>query len=71
VLHLPDGTRHAAEHDSGVPAADVAEQGRRLELKFAGLVKPVLGRRKATALAQAVAELDTLLSLAPIAEAWA
>jgi hypothetical protein len=49
----------------------VAEQGRRLELKFAGLVKPVLGRRKATALAQAVAELDTLLSLAPIAEAWA
>jgi 2-methylcitrate dehydratase PrpD len=71
VLHLPDGTIYAATHDSGIPAADIAEQGRRLELKFAGLVKPVLGRRKTTALGQAVAELDTLRSLAPIAEAWA
>ena len=71
ALHLSDGTEFFAAHDSGVPAADVAEQGRRLELKFAGLVKPVLGRRKTTALAQAVAELDTLRSLAPIAEAWA
>jgi 2-methylcitrate dehydratase PrpD len=71
VLHLPDGTIYAATHDSGVPAADIAEQGRRLELKFAGLVKPVLGRRKTTTLGQAVAELDALRSLAPIAEAWA
>jgi 2-methylcitrate dehydratase PrpD len=70
-LHLPDQTTYSAAHDSGAPAADVAEQGRRLEAKFVGLVKPVLGRRKMTALSQAVAELDTLRSLAPIAETWA
>ncbi len=69
-VHLVDQT-FSATHDSGIPAADVAEQGRRLELKFVGLVKPVLGRRKTTTLSQAVAELDTLGSLAPIAEAWA
>ena len=71
AVHLADGTVFSAEHDSGTPATDLAEQGRRLELKFSGLVTPVLGRRKMTALGQAIAELETLGSLAPIAEAWA
>jgi len=71
AVHLADGTIFSAEHDSGTPATDLTEQGRRLELKFSGLVSPVLGRRKMTALSQAIAELETLGSLAPIAEAWA
>lgn len=64
-VHLIDQTL-SASHDSGLPATDLAEQGRRLELKFIGLVKPVLGRGKTTALTQAVAGLDTLGALGPI-----
>lgn len=59
-LTLTDGTTVSAEHDSGVPAADTAEQGRRLEEKFMALVEPVLGGNTAGALIAEVARLDRL-----------
>jgi len=63
TLELTDGTRLTAQHDSGVPAADVAEQGRRLEAKFTALVEPVLGRGKAGDLLGEINRLDTLKDL--------
>ncbi len=42
-LLLRDGSRFTAEHDSGIPATDVTQQGERLEAKFAALVDPVAG----------------------------
>src|SRR5580700_7382464 len=42
-LVLTDGRRVTATHDSGVPATDIAEQGRRLEEKFTSLAEPILG----------------------------
>jgi 2-methylcitrate dehydratase PrpD len=36
-----------ASHDSGVPASDIEDQGRRLEQKFMSLAAPVIGRAKA------------------------
>ncbi len=58
-LTLTDGTRLVAHHDSGVPAADLAEQGRRLEAKFLALAEPVLGAAGATTLAGRLAALET------------
>ncbi|MDR3529790.1 MAG: MmgE/PrpD family protein, partial [Rhodopila sp.] len=49
-----------AQHDSGVPAADVVDQGKRLEAKFAGLVDPVLGTEKTARLIAEIDRLDTL-----------
>ncbi len=60
TLELTDGTRLTAQHDSGVPAADVAEQGRRLEAKFSGLVEPILGRGKTGDLLGELSRLDAL-----------
>jgi len=59
-LTLTDGTTISANHDSGVPAADTAAQGRRLEEKFMALVEPVLGGNTAGALIAEVARLDSL-----------
>ena len=47
---LTDGTRLSATHDAGIPATDTADQGRRLEEKFVGLVEPVLGSQRCQAL---------------------
>jgi 2-methylcitrate dehydratase PrpD len=58
-LTLTDGSVLHAQHDSGVPAADVALQGRRIDAKFLALAEPVLGAR-ARDLAAQVASLDTL-----------
>lgn len=52
------GERLTARHDSGIPAADIAEQGRRLEAKFAALVAPILGEARAAAIVAAVAAID-------------
>jgi len=59
-LLLTDGSRLTAQHDAGVPATDVALQGRRLEAKFAALVDPISGNEAAARLIAAVARLDTL-----------
>ena len=57
---LTDGSRLAAEHDSGVPASDVAEQGHRLEQKFSALVEPVLGFARNRQIVEQVRGLDEL-----------
>ncbi len=59
-LTLTDGSTVSADHDSGIPAADTAEQGRRLEEKFVSLVEPVLGGNTAGALIAEVARLEAL-----------
>lgn len=59
-LSLRDGSRFTAQHDSGVPAADVARQGTRLEAKFAALVDPVLGTDKAARLIADIGRLQDL-----------
>lgn len=59
-LLLADGSRFTAQHDAGVPATDVALQGRRLEAKFAALVDPVLGNETTATLIAAIARLDAL-----------
>lgn len=60
TLELTDGRTLTAQHDSGVPASDVAEQGRRLDAKFIALAEPILGRGPADALRSDIANLDSL-----------
>ena len=57
-IHLTDGRVVTARHDAGIPAADVAEQGQRLEDKFTALADPILGANRVSRLLGAVAELD-------------
>jgi 2-methylcitrate dehydratase PrpD len=57
---LTDGSRITATHDSGVPATDVADQGRRLAEKCTALVEPVLGAPRAAALIELAGRLDQL-----------
>ena len=47
---MTDGTHLTASHDSGTPSSDTADQGRRLEEKFVGLVEPAIGSRRCRAL---------------------
>ncbi len=61
-----DGRSFQARHDSGIPASDLAAQGRRLQAKFMSLAEPVLGRARAEALAAAVEDLDRLSSVAEL-----
>ena len=69
-LLLRDGSRFSAQHDAGIPASDVAHQGRRLEAKFAALVDPVLGTDKTARLIadigrfEALADVRGILTLA-------
>ncbi len=60
---MSDGSVIEAEHDSGIAAADVAAQGRRIEAKFMSLASPVLGEAGAAYLRDAVGALDELRSL--------
>jgi hypothetical protein len=62
-LLLTDGTSVRARHDSGIAADDTADQGRRLEEKFVGLVEPVLGSQRCTALISGINGFETLESL--------
>jgi 2-methylcitrate dehydratase PrpD len=59
-LLLTDGTRVSARHDAGVPATETADQGRRLEEKFVGLVEPVLGSQRCRALISRVGGFEML-----------
>jgi 2-methylcitrate dehydratase PrpD len=67
AVELQDGTTLHASHDSGIPAADIAAQGRRLAQKFEALVAPVLGAARARELIDAVAGLDQLPDIGTIA----
>jgi len=58
-LVLTDGSRVTARYDSGVPAEDIAEQGRRLEEKFTSLAEPILGGAKTSDLIGEVSRLHT------------
>ncbi len=60
ALSLRDGSKLIAQHDSGVPATDVEQQGKRLETKFAAIVDPVLGTDKAARLIADIGRLDSL-----------
>jgi 2-methylcitrate dehydratase PrpD len=60
AVSLRDGSRFTASHDSGVPTGDVADQGRRLEAKFAALVDPVLGADTTGRLIAEIGRLDAL-----------
>jgi 2-methylcitrate dehydratase PrpD len=59
-VHASSGTR-TTEYDSGVPARDLVDQGRKLRAKFAALVEPVLGA-EAAALADRIDHVDQLSS---------
>jgi 2-methylcitrate dehydratase PrpD len=65
---LVDGRRLAARHDSGMPAADIAAQGRRLTAKFATLAEPVLGAPRARELLRMIEALDELEDLGRLAQ---
>ncbi|HET6184367.1 MAG TPA: MmgE/PrpD family protein [Acetobacteraceae bacterium] len=65
-VELTDGRVLTAEHDAGVPSADVAAQGRRVEAKFRALAEPVLGVARAGDIAGLVARFDKLASVAEL-----
>ena len=60
ALSLRDGSKFTAQHDAGVPATDVVQQGKRLEAKFAAIVDPVLGTDKTARLIADIGRLDSL-----------
>ena len=62
-LVLTDGSRVTTSYDSGVPASDIREQGRRLEEKFVSLAQPVLGAAKTLGLIAEIGRLETLPEL--------
>ena len=65
-LTLTDGRTLTARHDSGIPASDLGEQGRRLETKFLALAEPVLGAARSRALADSLAILDAAPNIAAV-----
>ncbi len=69
-VRLKDQTTLHAAHDSGIPAPDVAAQGRRLADKFLALTVPILGKTQARALMAAIEGLDGLANPSPIAALW-
>ena len=62
-VELSDGKRVSARHDSGIPAADLVEQRRRLTDKFDSLAAPVLGAARTRELRETVANLDSLTDI--------
>lgn len=53
-IETADGRVFTASHDAGIANADLLQQQERLEVKFAALVEPVLGRSGAEALRAAI-----------------
>ena len=67
-IELADGNHLTACHDAGIPAADIADQGRRLTAKFDALVEPVLGAPRTRELRETIAGLDHLADVADLAK---
>jgi 2-methylcitrate dehydratase PrpD len=67
-VELAGGNRLTARHDSGIPAADIADQGRRLAAKFDALVEPSLGGPRTRELRETIAGLDHLTDVAGLAK---
>jgi 2-methylcitrate dehydratase PrpD len=65
-IELADGNRLTARHDAGIPAADIADQGRRLAAKFDALVEPLLGAPRTRELRETIAGLDHLADVADL-----
>jgi 2-methylcitrate dehydratase PrpD len=59
-LELTDGRCLTTSYDAGVPASDIAEQGRRLEQKFSSLAEPILGGAKTRDLLGEISRMDAL-----------
>ena len=68
-IELADGRRLTARHDAGIPAADIADQGRRLAAKFDALVEPLLGAPRTRELRETIAGLDRLADVAEASQA--
>jgi hypothetical protein len=66
-IELGGGNRLTARHDAGIPAADIADQGRRLAAKFDALVEPSLGGPRTRELRETIAGLDHLADVADLA----
>ena len=66
-LELTDGRRPMARHDAGIPAGDIADQGRRLAAKFDSLVEPVFGPSRTRELRETIAGLDSLADIGTLA----
>lgn len=66
TVRLRGGRELAAEHDSGIPAADVEQQGERIGHKFRALAEPVIGGNRAGALASAIGVIGEVSAIAEI-----
>jgi 2-methylcitrate dehydratase PrpD len=66
-IEVADGHRLTARHDAGIPAVDIADQGRRLAAKFGALVEPVLGTPRTSELRETIAGLDHLAGVTDLA----
>jgi hypothetical protein len=53
-LRTTDGRQLAASADTSIPAADLERQGKRLTAKFTALADPVVGRDRASMIAEIV-----------------
>jgi 2-methylcitrate dehydratase PrpD len=69
-IRLSDQTTLSAEHDAGIPAANVAHQGERIRAKFDGLLAPLLGPARTAALGDAIETIDSAGSVATLAPLW-
>ncbi|MDH3232643.1 MAG: MmgE/PrpD family protein [Alphaproteobacteria bacterium] len=68
VVTLSDGRTVKAYHDSGIPAADVVNQGKRIRTKFMTLTTPILGEGQAAELADAIDGIEDAASLGQVLE---
>lgn len=59
-IELDDGRLLKASCDTGVPATDLIDQGRRLSAKFKALASAVLGPARATQLASAIDHVEEI-----------
>lgn len=71
TLTMRDGAVLQQRHDAGVPAADLAEQGRRLQGKFSSLVTAVFGGNAAQDLAKLASNIDQMPDMATLLRAAA
>ncbi len=70
-IRLLDGRTVAGEYDAGLAAADVAEQGRRLDAKFRALTGPLLGEDRTGRIAGLAERLQDLPDITTLAQACA
>ncbi len=59
-IEMLDGRRFETSYDSGIPEADLALQGTRLERKFMSLVTPILGEERSAQIAKMIQALESL-----------